>query len=274
MLKLKPTRGSQIIKSHQLARGLVGLWLFNEAVGNTVFDLSGNGNTGTIIADTHFVPGKFGHALDFDGTGDYVDCGNIPLLVGQNQITISVWIHGSFSGNENDGIVSQVDDWEDGIGIFAGASGNLVIGRIENSNTKCDVTGEITPNVWNHLVLTYNGTDGYFYVNSVQTGTASETVSIPDLTSNMLIGYMTAGEDYYTGLIDNVLIYKRALSASEIALLYREPFSMFERGTRSERFFLPGVVVPTVVARQRSNVGFRPIGGANRLRGLRRNAWY
>jgi hypothetical protein len=49
---LKPIRGLQLNKSHPLARGLVGCWLLNEGTGHKVFDLSGNSNTATTLANS------------------------------------------------------------------------------------------------------------------------------------------------------------------------------------------------------------------------------
>jgi len=66
---LKPVRGIRLNKSHPLARGLVGYWLLNEGSGNKVFDLSGNGKTGTIngtitwVADYLNCPGSTGNNI-------------------------------------------------------------------------------------------------------------------------------------------------------------------------------------------------------------------
>jgi len=76
----KPMLGQQVDRSHPCAKGLVGFWLMNEGTGNRIQDLSGNRITGTLVADTHFVPGKFGSALGFDGTGDYVSIGQPQVL--------------------------------------------------------------------------------------------------------------------------------------------------------------------------------------------------
>jgi len=54
---------------------LVGWWKFDEVSGPNAQDSSGNGNDGTLIGNPQWVPGKVGGALDFDGDGDYVDCG-------------------------------------------------------------------------------------------------------------------------------------------------------------------------------------------------------
>ena len=52
---------------------LMAHWRFNEAVGDTVEDSSGNGNDGTLMNDPKWVNGKFGETVEFDGKDDYVE---------------------------------------------------------------------------------------------------------------------------------------------------------------------------------------------------------
>jgi hypothetical protein len=59
---------------------LVGWWRLDEGTGTTAYDSSGNGNDGTILGNPQWVAGKVGGALDFDGNGDYIDCGNDPIF--------------------------------------------------------------------------------------------------------------------------------------------------------------------------------------------------
>jgi len=79
MPQLKPTRGIRLNKSHPLARGLVGCWLFNEGSGGQVYDLSGNGGDGTITGAV-WSAGKFGSALDFDGGTDVISVGSKAVI--------------------------------------------------------------------------------------------------------------------------------------------------------------------------------------------------
>ncbi|KKL14339.1 hypothetical protein LCGC14_2516680 [marine sediment metagenome] len=91
----KPIMGVQLNYGHDKSRGLVGIWIFNDkpgVVGRT-YDLSGNGNHGTLVADTHSVPGKFGNALDFDGTGDTVQIPNSSSLSFSGDMTLHFLIN-------------------------------------------------------------------------------------------------------------------------------------------------------------------------------------
>ncbi len=80
------------VASADIADGLVGYWPLDEGAGTTTSDSSGNGNDGTLNLPG-WGSGKFGGALDFDGTDDYVDCGNSSILYfGTGDFTISAWI--------------------------------------------------------------------------------------------------------------------------------------------------------------------------------------
>ena len=78
-----------------LGANAVGVWNFDEGEGDTVYDISGYGNNGTFSGDTHFVPSDIGgHALSFDGSGDYIDCGgDMSFNFGDSiDFSIELWI--------------------------------------------------------------------------------------------------------------------------------------------------------------------------------------
>src|SRR5882724_7127618 len=69
--------------------GLVAAWGFNEGVGTTAADASGNNNTGVISGATWSTQGRFGNALNFDGTNDVVVVANSPSLNLTTAMTLS-----------------------------------------------------------------------------------------------------------------------------------------------------------------------------------------
>ena len=231
MPQLKPTRGIRLNKSHPLARGLVGCLLFNEGSGNKVFDLSGNGNTGSLVADTHFVPGKFGSALDFDGTGDYVNLGDSPSLNFSTSLSAFAWIKTSDTTNEQVIFESRQQS-----GAYNGwrlrITNEHIVLLIDTSDGTFGATEgtiDIVDGTWHHVGITWNGTDMKGWVDGVADVDISCTGTISKV-QDTYIGYgQGQGPIYFNGLIDHAMIFNRALSASEIALLYREPFCMFER---------------------------------------------
>ena len=72
--------------------GLVGLWHFDEEMGATVVDSSGNGNDGNVYEATTGVSGKFGNALSFDGNSDYVEFGSVVTGLIGGDYTVEAWI--------------------------------------------------------------------------------------------------------------------------------------------------------------------------------------
>ena len=71
---------------------LIGYWSFDEGSGEIARDGSGNGNDGTLENGTEWTAGKFGDAVQFDGTDDYVNVGNADNLSITGDFTFSMWV--------------------------------------------------------------------------------------------------------------------------------------------------------------------------------------
>ena len=108
---------------------IVAYWKLDDASGTTAFDSSGNSHDGTLEGDPQWVDGQFLGALEFDGSGDYVNCGTEVSFttVGDggaaNGYTISVWINPSDPGGDGK-ICGDIDDSGWGAaGFYAGVQG-------------------------------------------------------------------------------------------------------------------------------------------------------
>ncbi|MCH7559683.1 MAG: LamG domain-containing protein [Planctomycetes bacterium] len=247
---LKPVRGIRLNKSHPLARGLVGYWLFNEGSGSTVFDLSGNNQTGTLQADAHFDVGGFGSLIDFDGTGDFVsvvtnkDIGNGSYTViarvqtGADVTSQTRVILGKRNTANTYPLLFGIDNYTTGktqVGLhrWDGAASEKALSGIDAvANTDYWVAG------------TWDGTNLKLYVDGILKGT-TDASALGDSSNadDYSIGARekSGSELYWDGKIYYVYLYNRALTASEIALLYREPFCMFDRAWR------PGLIGGQIV---------------------------
>jgi hypothetical protein len=71
---------------------LVALWMLDETSGTIAYDSSDFGNNGTLMGDPQWVAGQIDGALELDGTGDYVDCGNDASYNIPVNITLAAWI--------------------------------------------------------------------------------------------------------------------------------------------------------------------------------------
>ncbi len=199
-----------------LGSDLIGWWNFNEGDAR---DISGYGNNGTITGAifTDGVPGTGGSALEFNGGNDRVAFGNPANTRITTAVTISAWI------NSNDISLSQNVVSRNGPYFLRVTNSTLRSGIYTGTWIFRNGTTVLSSNTWYHLTMTYNGASMKGYVNGqldiddVKTG---ELMSF----SNLFIGYTTAGGEQapFYGIIDDVRIYSRALTASEIQTLYAQ----------------------------------------------------
>jgi len=226
---LKPFRGTTLPRGHRLSRGLVAYWLMNEGIGNKVYDLSGNGNYGTIVGDTHFAPGKFGSALDFDGDVDYVEIPDSPS-VSPSAITMSVWFNTTQSTvSYSKQLVSKSNSYA----LYRNqkSANNRLMLYIKSGGSSKFLEGiaptAINDGAWHFAVGTYTNGYGKVYLDNILLNDGYIGGTTIDNNSNTLYFSSASSTSAFEGLMDHVGIWNRALSASEIAELYRDPFAMF-----------------------------------------------
>jgi prepilin-type N-terminal cleavage/methylation domain-containing protein len=204
-------------------KSLVGYWSFDEGSGTTARDLSGYGNNGTLIGTIGWTTGKVGYALQF-GTGNnygtgYVNIGNV-LNFGTRSFSISAWVN-PYGFEPTYGwqrIVTKRD------------SGSYWYSLTLNSTSRIpmiEFSGGVGSGValsamsWYHLVATRDGATGVakIYINGTLANSGSGWGQNLDNTGPLQIGAWIGGQ-IWSGLIDEVRIYNRALSDSEIKSLY------------------------------------------------------
>lgn len=232
---LKPPKGAMVNRGHPYARGLVGCWLMNEGGGDVVADLSGNGNTGTITGLT-WQAGKFGSALNSDGTSNYIDCGLMPQAKGVGALSVSAWVKVPGASIPSTMYIASIkgDTGSRTFELQTGESENVNFIVYNSSDT--EAAGVWTDgfvgvaNIWLHIVGVYDGANVYVYRNGVIGGTVGNLTGVTDSSATkMAVGAENIyGQNDWIGSIDNVSIYNRALSLAEILHLYRSPFCMFE----------------------------------------------
>jgi len=195
------------------------------AMDNNAEDGSGNGNHGTLQGAPQWVEGLIGKALQFNGGTDYVEVADAPGLDIINTITIAAWIKANTFGNWRGFVVKGLETapyamqmWGDGslrfgwnYGSPPGAVGNGLV----NSNGKMPL-GE-----WAHLAVTYDGSTLRFYING-GLDTQETDVSLVFGTNDepLILGCdFPGGDEYFDGAMDDVRVYNRALSPSEVMFL-------------------------------------------------------
>lgn len=208
-----------------LTNGLVAYYPFT---GNTN-DSSGNANHGTAY-NVIQVPDRSGaanRAYQFSGSqNSYIDCGNTSSLRSiKDTISISLWFKAS-GGTINPRII----DFGNGLDGFAEYSINIepVSGnnyKLIASYRDINTTTNITLGNWYHVVFNVSKNKGDLYINGTLIHSITGTMnglSFPTSTGNLNIGRMNHVEfDAFSGIIDDIRIYKRILSNSEIDYLYK-----------------------------------------------------
>ncbi len=196
--------------------GLVAAYSFDEGAGTTVSDASGNGHTGTISGAT-WATGQFGNALSFNGTSNWVtvaDANDLDLGTG---MTVSAWVNPSVLSGWRTVIMKERPN---GLSYvlygYDNAPRPAAYVNTGGSDIAAIGTGGLSLNTWTHLAATYDGAILRLYVNGNQVGSGSVSGTMVASTSPLRIGGNAPWGEYFAGLIDEVRIYNRALSAAEI----------------------------------------------------------
>jgi len=204
--------------------GLVGYWPLDEGSGNIAYDKSGNGNNGTLVnmEAGDWVDGVSGKALSFDGVDEYI---SLPATqdFASATLTIAAWIKADNFATYRGLITIKETHFTDYLVIRGNNSGFTLLiedGNVVKANTD---TPALSTGQWIHVAFVQNGSGWKFYLDGeLSTLTdETETYCTDHLTiSDVRIGCSDWASKYFDGLIDEVLIYNRALSATEIKALY------------------------------------------------------
>jgi N-acetylneuraminic acid mutarotase len=205
--------------------GLVGWWKFDETNGTVAYDSSGNGNDGNLTGGPTWATGKIGGALSFDGVDDYVimpATTDLDLM----KLSISTWVY-STNFDQNGFIFEKTADGN------LNSQYNLFIQNSElkfrvkpiNSSYSDTKVDQSILSGWSFITSSYNSSKRKLFVNGqlVASNDFNETIATNPNGISLIGAYAlnSIGNNYFfNGLIDDVRIYNRALSAEEVQALY------------------------------------------------------
>ena len=234
----KPSFIAGINKAHPLSNGLVLALPISENGGDVVYDKSGNINNGTKKGFTAWSGSAYGSALKFNQTGfsDRVDIPYNPLFRLRDNLTFCVTIN--YNINPADDKNSYLIDSQNRYSFAIHRTGaSNYLGFYSTTTGGSWLTGgpALVINTTYNLALTYSKTDGklHMYVNGALSASFDISVSLASTTYGIRLGnYLNnygggAANWRYAGLIENVLIYNRTLSQSEISIINQDPFVMY-----------------------------------------------
>ncbi|MGD1003265.1 MAG: LamG domain-containing protein [Minisyncoccia bacterium] len=206
--------------------GLVGWWPLTEGSGSSSIDQSGNGNngnwTGTASGTngTYYAGGRVGSwAGYFNGSTDAVNTVSNPSPTGSSR-TVCAWI--KTTTTSRGGIIDTRGSGSGGFffSVNRTTAGNLTYAH--NGGSAVEIAAGVNNGQWNFVCAVYNVSlaAASLYENGTILGTISSFTAELTTTSTVQIGEDSTGGDLFSGLIDDVRIYNRALSAAEIMAIY------------------------------------------------------
>lgn len=216
--------------------GLVAYWPFDEGSGMVARDASGNGHDATITGGVTWTAGKLGGALMLDGTSGSLstpEAADFHLALGA--CTLSAWVWDDTPGSMlGAGMFHRVINWYDGsdvehvLALGNGPSGTTRVyfggDKViaSGSERKGASTGDMSLG-WHLVTASGDGTTYTLYIDGVVDTAGSLSVPISDMTdaTTVFIGQIGTNSRFVHGLLDDLRIYDRGLSAQEVMDLYR-----------------------------------------------------
>jgi hypothetical protein len=204
-----------------VSTGLVAAYGFNESSGTTVGDASGKGNAGTTANTTWVANGKYGGALSFNGTNAWVtvpDSASLDLTTG---MTLEAWLDPATLSSWRSAIMKETPNnlaWA----IYANTSGNRYAGYA-GSVVELDGRTQLPVSAWSFLTVTYDGATVKVYLNGALISSRASAITMPVTTQPLRIGGNAIWGEWFNGLIDEIRIYNRALTAAEISTDMAKP---------------------------------------------------
>lgn len=200
------------------AGGLVASYNFNENAGTSFNDLSGNNNSGNLSGGVSFSgSGKTGSALSFNGSDGLASVNDNAQLDLTSGMTLEAWVNPTqlggwrtiFLKEQTNGLVYA---------LYANNDSNTPSGEVTLTSSGGDSrgSGTLPLNTWTHIAATFDGSTLKFYKNGTLESQKQLSGTIKTSSNPLRIGGNSIWGEYFSGLIDDVRIYNRAISELEI----------------------------------------------------------
>ncbi len=216
---------------------IVGYWKLDEGTGTIAQDSSGKGNDGTLTNGPMWSTGQLNGALQFDGIDDYVAIPSTNEFDTQTALTLSAWMNPDNVSSSQFLLSKHAanGNWESF--SFRLQSNGTVRFSVQNADVDAHPdwisTTTLSPGTWYHIVFSWErvtgiSSDAKVFINGVEEGA---TFQGDGYTPSFTMGFSASNPvaigrrerdtptHYFEGLIDDVRIYNRALSSSEVVEL-------------------------------------------------------
>jgi mono/diheme cytochrome c family protein len=214
-------------KQAEVTAGLVAHYPLDEKSGPTTANLVKARPVGRVNGDPAWRPGKFGNAFEFDGKR-HIDLGKVGAFERDRPFSYGAWINWA-GGNQGMAPLSRMNDREAYRGYDIYLAGGQVMAHIihhwPDNALKVTASGRIQPNRWTHVFVTYDGSskasgikiylDGKSQTLSVNADSLKGTIQP---STGLRLGKRNPSSGF-RGLVDEVRLYDRLLTADEVASL-------------------------------------------------------
>lgn len=207
--------------------GLVGLWHFNEGTGTTAYDESVFKNNGTLYGTNILwnTSGKYGSALQLNSSGtgqSSVNVSNSNSFNIINNVTLEAWVYLQAASVQY-GIIQKPNNNTNSISfrlVTLATTGNFYGSVLfaDGTYSSAQTPNPPTLNTWYHVVYIYDGNNSKIYQDGIlQTTSSAVSKTINSSTDPLVIGGLPPSNELI-GMLDEVAVYNRSLTATEIAV--------------------------------------------------------
>ena len=194
---------------------------------NNALDMIGT-NNGTLMNGATFAAGKVGQAFSFDGVDDYVEVPHNASLSFSptSPMTVDLWAYRTSSSNGHHLLAKRAGCGSNDMNyqLHLNQTGLCFLGTDVGDNMVCTTGGlaDLPLNTWTHIAGTFDGSTLRLFINGQMVASNPSATLGPQNSAPLTIGALgsCSSIDPFGGLLDEVSIYNRDLSASEIAAIY------------------------------------------------------
>ena len=194
----------------------VAAYAFEDGAGATLTDVTGKGHTGTIREATWTTAGKYGKALTFDGVNDWVTINDANDLDLAGAMTLEAWVYPTRNTAWRTAVMKENGSdlaWA----LYSSGSAKPSAWAATGTGMG-STTGPTAPalNAWTHMAATYDGTNLRLFVNGTQVSSAARAGLLATGTGALRLGGNGIWSEWFTGRLDDIRIYDRALTPTQI----------------------------------------------------------
>jgi hypothetical protein len=169
---------------------------------------------------------KFGQAASFNGSSSQIDLGS--SLIKQLPMTISLWLNPITS--TNGAFYSNYSSSTEGFYCRVQSDGTFLVDAYNGGSNRTllnNTTGSIPDNTWSHVAITFDSSFVILYINGSETDRVTTNANGIAFTASepTKLGVRGTSSDWFNGLMDQVRIFDKAISAEDVGVLYAETTS-------------------------------------------------